>query len=115
MAIDTMQTLSVIEVMENFIARTRPPEHIRPQLDINYRIEEQSVIIFEIRPVWTKPEELMEIDFAKTTFVKANNHWKVFWKRSNGQWYPLTPQPTVKNIKDFTRLVEKDKYGCFKG
>ena len=48
MAIDTLQTLDIIEVMENFLARKRPPEHIRPKLDIDYKIEEQSIIIFEI-------------------------------------------------------------------
>jgi len=115
MAIDTMQTLAVIEVMENFIARIRPPENIRSQVDISYRIEDQSIIIFEIRPEWTKPSALMEIDFAKTTFVKTNNNWRVFWKRSNGQWYPFTPEPTVKNLQEFTCLVEEDKYSCFRG
>ena len=78
MAIDILQTLDVIEVMENFISRKRPPEHLRNQLDIGYKIEDQSIIIFEIRPQWNKPEIILEHPFAKTTFVKAKITGKYF-------------------------------------
>lgn len=77
MAIDTLQSLEVIEVMENFLLRNRPPEHIKNQLDIGYKIEDQSIIVFEIRPQWNKPEIILEHPFAKITFVKAKNNWKV--------------------------------------
>ena len=83
MAIDILQTLDVIEAMENFIARKRPPEHIRPKLDIGYKIEDQSIIVFEIRPKFEKPEEKRETPMAKTTFVKTKNHWKIFWMRAD--------------------------------
>lgn len=51
MAIDILQTLEIIEVMENFISRKRPHEQIRNQLDIGNKIEDQSIIIFEFRPL----------------------------------------------------------------
>jgi len=47
MAIDILQTLEVIEVMENFLSRKRPPEHLRNQLDIGYKIEDQSIIVLK--------------------------------------------------------------------
>lgn len=40
------------EEIENYLSYIRPPEEIRDQFDISYRIEKQSVIIFEIRPNW---------------------------------------------------------------
>ncbi|MBX7109383.1 MAG: DUF3024 domain-containing protein [Chitinophagales bacterium] len=79
MEIDTLQTLDVIEAMENFIARKRPPEHIREKLDLGYKIEDQNIFVFEIRPQFDKPEEKTEHPVAKATFVKTKNHWKVFW------------------------------------
>ncbi|MCO5233361.1 MAG: DUF3024 domain-containing protein [Chitinophagales bacterium] len=115
MAINILQTLEVIEAMENFLSRKRPPEHIRNQLDIGYKIEDQSIIVFEIRPQWNKPEVIREHPFAKTTFVKAKNHWKVFWKRADLQWHSYPPQPTVKSLIEFTQLVEEDKHHCFFG
>ena len=36
--------------MQKFIEEIRPPEVIRPQLDIGYKMEAQSVFIFELRP-----------------------------------------------------------------
>ena len=115
MAIDILQTLDVIEAMENFIARKRPPENIRPKLDIGYKIEEQSITVFEIRPQWDKPEVIREHPVARTTFVKAKNHWKVFWMRADLKWHSYTPTPTVKSIAEFTKLVEEDKHHCFWG
>lgn len=115
MAIDSLQTLDVIEALENFISRKRPPEHIREKLDITYKIEGQSIIIFEIRPQWNKPAIIQEYPVAKTTFVKTKNHWKVFWMRANLNWQSYTPEPLVKSIIEFTKLVEEDKHYCFWG
>ncbi|MBS1558836.1 MAG: DUF3024 domain-containing protein [Bacteroidetes bacterium] len=115
MPIDTLQVVEVIEVMENFLSRVRPPENIRPELDIGYRIDGQNIFIFEIRPKWKNPEIICEYEMAKTTFVKAKNHWKVFWMRSNLKWYSYTPKPTVKTVAEFVHLVEEDKHGCFWG
>lgn len=115
MAIDILQTVEIIEVMENFLSRKRPPEHIRNQLDIGYKIEDQSIIVFEIRPQWNNKEIILEHPFAKTTFVKAKNNWKVFWMRSNLKWDSYSPKPTVANLLAFTKLVEEDKHHCFFG
>ena len=101
--------------MENFIARRRPPENIRQRLYISYKIDNQSIVVFEIRPQFNKPEEKMEYPIAKTTFVKAKNHWKVFWLRADLNWHSYTPKATVKTIEEFIKLVEEDKHCCFWG
>lgn len=115
MAIDALQTLDVIEAMENFIARKRPPEHIRSQLDLGYKIEGQSIFIFEIRPQWDNPEVIREHPVAKTTFVKAKNHWKIFWMRADLNWHSYSPEPIVNSVNEFCKLVEEDKHHCFFG
>lgn len=115
MAIDISQSIDIIEVMENFISRIRPAENIRSKLDISYRIEEQSVIIHEIRPCFDNPQIKLEPPVAKATFIKKHNHWKVFWMRSDLKWHSYKPSPVVKALHDFTQLVEKDEYHCFWG
>ena len=115
MAIDVLQTLDVIEAMENFIARIRPPEHIRPKLDLAYKIENQSILVLEIRPQWDKPDVMRESPVAKTTFVKAKNHWKVFWMRSDLKWHSYSPKAIVRTVEEFTKLVAEDKHHCFWG
>lgn len=115
MAVDVLQSLEIIEVMENFISRIRPPEAIRKKLDISYTIEGQSIIIYEIRPHFKLPGEIIKSGVAKTTFVKAKNHWKVFWQRADLKWHTYDLKPTVNTIKEFIELVEKDEYHCFFG
>ena len=113
MKIDVIQAIDIIEVMENYLERIRPPENLRVQLDFMYRIEGQSIIIFEIRPDWQNATVSIECPVAKTTFVKSKNHWKIFWMRADSKWHNYKPNPIVKEIKDFVRIVEEDKYNCF--
>lgn len=115
MAIDALQSLEVIEAMENFIARKRPPEHIREKLDLDYKIEGQNIFVFEIRPQWDNPKVINEHPVAKASFIKTKNHWKVFWLRADLKWHSYTTKPTVKTVKEFTNLIEEDKLHCFWG
>ena len=115
MAIDTLKTLDIIEVMENFVDKRRPPVHIRPKLDISYRIENQSVTIVEVRPKWDNPAVYRDTLIAKTTFIKSKNQWKVFWMRADLNWHSYTPKPYVRTLSEFTELVDEDKHACFWG
>ena len=115
MALDLMQTIESIEVLENYIERIRPAENIRDQLDISYKIEGQSIIIHEIRPFFMDKNKIIEPAIAKTTYVKAQKVWKVFWMRANLKWESYAPHPTVNSLNEFVELVEEDKYGCFWG
>jgi hypothetical protein len=115
MAIDGAKTLEIIEAMENFMAVRRPGPEIRHQLDLAYKIVDQQVIIYELRPRFDDETKIMEFDVAKATFVKSRNIWKVFWKRANGKWNGYDPALTVKTIYDFVKLVDQDEYGCFWG
>ena len=115
MAINLFQTLDVIEIMENFVESIRPPEEIRHKLDLSYKIENQSIILFEIRPHWEKPQVIMEFEVAKTTYIKASNHWKIFWLRSDLKWHSYKPLPIVKTLSQFVEAVRDDKYHCFWG
>ena len=59
--------------------------------------------------------ELRETPIAKATFVKAHNHWKIFWMRGDLKWHPYTAELTVKSIASFFEVVMKDDYCCFFG
>ncbi len=115
MTLDITKSVDIIEIMENYISRIRPAPEIRNQVDLNYEINDQSVILNEIRPAWNKPQEILTIGYAKATYVKSKNIWKVFWKRADNKWHSYAPKLTVKELKDFLKLVDQDKHGCFKG
>lgn len=112
---DIIQTADIIAACENLLQKRRPPEDMRHQVDLNYRIEDQSVLIFEVRSRWDNKAEFFESPVAKTTWVKSQNHWKVFWMRSDLKWHVYKPKPTLKTISEFIKLIDQDKYGCFWG
>ena len=106
----------IIETLENFVDRLRPDtEEIRKKLDYGYNIENQSIFLSEIRPDWKNPEVIRQHPFAKTTYIKSSDTWKVYWMRANGKWYPYDPAPTVPSLKKFLEIVKNDKHHCFFG
>ena len=101
--------------MDEYLKATRPPIHIRDKLDIGYRIENQSVEIFEIRPAFNKPGEIIELPVAKTTHVKRSGIWKIYWMRADLKWHKYKPNPEVDDLEGFLSVIEDDRYGCFYG
>jgi hypothetical protein len=95
-------------------ARRHPP-HVRDQLDFGYRIENQSVELFEIRPEWGNPENKMEIPFAKATYVKSQKHWKIYWQRQDLKWHSYKPSQVVEFFEDFLAIVNEGAHACFFG
>ena len=115
MAFNDLDRKRIEKAMTAFLDKRRPPPHIRPQLDIGYRLIEQSVELFEIRPQWDDPSIIREQPFAKATYVGTQNLWKVFWKRGDLKWHGYKPALTVKSIEDFLAVVDADPHGCFFG
>ena len=98
-----------------FIKRVRPQGHIRHQLDISYRLTDQSIEVMEIRPKWNDPSVFREHLIAKATWTKTTQVWKVYWMRSDQKWHRYEPMPEVPHLEDFLSLVEKDEFACFWG
>ena len=115
MAISEFELKRCQRELEKFMAGIRPPAHIRKQLDFGYRIENQSVELFEIRPEWKNPESIIELPFAKATYVKTKKHWKIFWQRQDLNWHSYTPVPNVQYFEDFLSIVSEDANACFFG
>lgn len=115
MALDAVIMIGVIDTMESYIAAHRPKPEIRHQLDLSYELEDQSVILTEIRPAWNKPDERKASGYAKATYVKAKNVWKIYWMRANAKWHVYDPAPTVQSLAAFLKIVDEDKFHCFKG
>ena len=101
--------------LEQFLEEKRPPVHVRTQVDLGYRITGQSVEIFEVRPRFRDPDEKTEIAVAKTTYVKSQKVWKVYWMRQDLKWHSYAPAPQVRHFEEFLSLVKEDASGCFFG
>ena len=116
MALAEIEQARVRRAMDAFMQRRRPPPHVRPELDLGFRVSGQSVEIFEIRPRWRgSPGEKHESPVAKATFVRARGVWRVFWQRRDLKWHSYEPQPEVESVEDFASLVSEDAHACFFG
>ncbi|MDP6526321.1 MAG: DUF3024 domain-containing protein [Kiritimatiellia bacterium] len=115
MALSEFECRKLEVELDRFIESTRPPLEIRDKLDTGYRVENQSVLLFEIRPRWDKPKDKMESPVAKATYSKTQEVWKIYWMRADLKWHRYEPMPTVDQLGDFLSLVDEDKHACFWG
>ena len=98
-----------------FLERRRPPPHLRDQVDLGHRITGHSVEIFETRPDWQDHTKKYDSPVAKATFVRTQNHWRVYWMKRDLKWHGYEPAPDVKTLEAFLNVVDRDDFGCFWG
>lgn len=115
MALTAQQTSDIESAMADFMTKRRPPEEIRDRLDLGWRIEGQSVVIYSIRPSWRDESQKIEEPAAKATFVRTTNRWKIYWQRADLKWhsYPLLPEAVF--FDEFLAEVNEDSACCFWG
>jgi hypothetical protein len=89
--------------------------HIRDELDIGYRIENQSVNLFEIRPEFNDSSKKIEHAIAKATYVKREGIWNIYWMRADLKWHRYEPVPEADDLEEFLSVIEDDQHGCFYG
>jgi hypothetical protein len=115
MAFTESELVPIREAMAEFIDHHRPPEHLRQQVDLDWRIEGQSVVIFNIRPALVSPERKIEDAVAKATYVRRAKEWKIFWQRADLKWHSYPPYPEAVLFEEFLAVVDEDESSCFWG
>lgn len=115
MAFSEIERRRCEKIVDEYVQRRRPPPHIRKELDIAFRIEGQSVELFEVRPAWQAPQETIEHPIIKATYVKRTCSWKVYWRRADLKWHRYEPEPEAESIEKVLEIAERDEYGCFYG
>jgi hypothetical protein len=115
MSLSEFELKKVEYAAEAFLAVKRPLPHVRKQLDIGYRIQNQSIEIFEIRPHWQDDSVILEHPVAKATYVRTQKIWKIYWQRADLKWHSYEPLASVKSIEEFFDVVVDDPHCCFWG
>jgi hypothetical protein len=115
MAFTERELADVHRLAGGFVASGRPPEHIRAELDLGYRVIGQSFEIFEIRPAWRRPERILEIPFARATYVRSRVVWRLYWKRADLKWHIYGPLEETVFLPKVLEEIGSDPYHCFRG
>ena len=109
MALSEFEIKKFEKIVREYIEKHRPPPHIRDEVDLSFRVKGQSVEIFEIRAMWNNPNEKIEESVAKARYAKSSDIWKIYWQRADLKWHSYEPDPEVKTLEEFLKVVERDE------
>jgi hypothetical protein len=115
MAFTEIELKKIEKLAQSFLDKRRPPVHLRKESDLGYRIDGNSIIIFEIRPFWKNPENTIEGPVAKATYIKKSDLWKIYWQRADLKWHGYELEPEVDTLEEFLKIVDEDECCCFWG
>lgn len=112
-------TAAEIACMESalaeFMEKRRPPLEVRPKLDLAWKIEGWSVVIFLLRPFWRDPAKINEEMVAKATWQPGTARWRILWQRADLKWHGYEPHPEAMLFEEFLQIVDEDEHCCFWG
>ena len=93
----------------------RSPAHLRDKLRHDYRVERQSVILFEVRPQWNDPNTFLKLPYAKLTYIRSRNIWKLYWRRADQKFHRYDPKESAPYLAELIAEIDRDPHGCFFG
>ena len=114
MAISEFEIFKVEKLAKEFCSdrnKNFPPD----QLYIDYKLENQTLFIFEVRPQWNDPDIKVEIMVAKISYIKKEKIWKLYWQRQNMSWKLYEPNPVSESLESLLIELSKDPLECFWG
>ena len=102
MTLSEFETKRYEKLVAKFVEKRRPPPHVRMELDLTFRIQGQSIEIYEVRRHWQDKTKMLEHPIAKATYNKSKRNWKVYWQRADLKWHSFEPSPEVNPSKTFS-------------
>jgi hypothetical protein len=115
MPFNDIEQKRIERAVAGFMAKRRPPPEVRVQLDLGFSTKGYSIELFEIRPQWNDPKVIRHHSFAKATYVKSRDLWKLYWMRADLKWHAYPPASEVKKIEEVLEIVANDENCCFFG
>ena len=114
MAISEFEIFKVEKAAKKFCLernKNYPPD----QLYIDFKLEDQALLLFEVRPKWNDPTIKIEIMVAKFLYIKKDKIWKLYWQRQNMKWQYYEENGSNTHLEPLLKLVWDDANACFWG
>lgn len=115
MALSEFEINRCEQLINRFLEENRPPAHMRNQVDLSCKFNDQTVEVLELRPHFKDKDIIIEQPIAKATYIKNKKIWNIYWQDSNLKWISYDPCPKVSLLEDFFTLIKEDKHACFFG
>jgi hypothetical protein len=113
-ALSEGQRTHVTKLLTEFCS-TRVPAHLRDQLQHGFRIENNSIELYESRPAFRQPQEWRKLDVAKFKYVASRGHWRLYCQYRDLKWHEYEPKPMARSFDALLREVINDPTGIFWG
>ena len=97
------------------LCRRRTSPEIRDKLRLEYSVYRHDIEIFEVRPHWKYPGEIMETPVAKIKYIRTVNEWRLYWMRQDLKWHSYEPHSVSRILEELVEAVDRDEYCCFFG
>lgn len=97
------------------LCRPSPDAKVAALLQIAYRVEGSTIVLFERRPRFQKPKEWGEHPVAKFRFVKSQATWHLYCMMSDLKWHSYEPLPASRDVALLVEEVRRDPTGIFWG
>ncbi|WP_435236287.1 DUF3024 domain-containing protein [Psychromonas sp. PT13] len=100
---------------KKFLLKRRPHPSVRDKCDLDCRLSNQTVEVFEQRPQWNNTDVFNEYPLAKMTYVKTKKEWEIFYMSSNLTWKSYRLHKSAKTIEEVFVIIDCDETGIFFG
>jgi len=91
------------------------PEHVRDQLLHRFRVERNSIVLFEYRPSFQNAKVWIEEPVAKFRFLISRGEWHLYWQDRNLRWRQYEWLPPKRTFLPLLQEVERDPTHLFWG
>ena len=114
MALSELQQAQAAKLLDPICRPSDRPE-VRAQLLLGYRIERNSITLFESRVRYDNRTEWFESPVAKFQYVESIERWRLFCKFRDRKWRGYQPLPESRSLAELVAEVKRDPTGIFWG
>lgn len=111
MALNETEIADIKQCMGSFMKKRRPPTFVRDEVDLQYRIIGNEVIISRVNYINNKK---YDSPIAKIVLNRPHTSWNLYSLVKPNQWIAAVKE-SIPSFSDAIKIVENDVRGCFFG
>ena len=114
MPISSFEQRRVSKILALYCDKRVPP-HVRDQLELRFRFEGNSVVLYERRPSLARSGEWVEPEVAKFRFFVGRQEWVLYWQNRYLEWKRYDLIGPSRRFEDLLAEVNADPTAIFWG
>ena len=114
MPISSFERKRVSKLLNSYCDQ-RIPRQIRDELELRFRFEGNSIILYERRPAWNRPGEWTESVVAKFRYFVGRHEWVLYCRERHERWKRYDLIGASRVFEDLLSEIDDDPTGIFWG